>query len=96
MSTPPPQPTRRTWAWVLVILGPLLAIGGVAAPVIVMAASFHAVANAPSTPSPSALASDIATGRLVAIVGIPAALLGVSMTIAGIVLLLVRPKPPGE
>ena len=106
MTTNPFQPPRtaegralsprwRTWAWVLVILGPLLAVGGVAAPVVVMMVSFHEVANSPSAPSPSDLAGNISTAILVAIVGIPAALLGVGLAIAGVVLLLVRPKPPG-
>ena len=87
---------RRTWAWLLVILGPLLAIGGVAAPVVAYVAAFDAVANSPRAPRAAQLADGIAKANLLAIVGIPVALLGVGMAIAGIVLLLVRPKPPGE
>ena len=90
-----PVVRRRTWAWVLVILGPLLAVGAVAAPVIVNVASFDVIANAPSAPSPSDLADNVSKALFLAIIGIPLALLGVGMAVAGVVLLLVRPKPPG-
>ena len=92
-STQPPR--RRAWAWWLVVAGPLLAIGGVAAPVVAYVAAFSAVANSPKTPSPALLADGIAKANLLALGGIFLALLGLGLTIAGILLLVLRPKSPG-
>jgi len=90
-----PAPRRPAWAWWLVVAGPLLAIGGVVAPVVAFVAAFNSVAGARGGGRAEMLADKISGATLLTVVAVPVALFGVAMTIAGILLLVLRPKSPG-
>lgn len=95
LSGAPPATRYRVVAWLLVAMGPLLVVGGVATPFAVLIRTFRDAASSPNGPSPSELAVGVSATWLFVVVGLALAGLGIVMAIVGVVLLAVGRREAG-